>query len=573
MKRTTQKHRYSLGRTNLLIAGLLGLLPAVSPTVHADTLADKSDQFLAQAQISRPLSGRSAVILQMKGDLTPERSAQLKSLGADVYRHLAIIHAVAVNVPARNLSRLASLPFVAHLSADVRVQKNDEFTVGSSGAGVAFQRYNLTGSGVTVAVIDSGIHVNADLLDPATGKSRVLASVNFVPLSLGIDDLCGHGTHVAGIIAGNGTNSSGSSYFHTFYGIARKANLVSVRVLDATGGSSVSTVVAAVQWVVANRSKYNIRVINLSLGHSVGESYTTDPLCQALEQAWKSGIVVACAAGNNGRKSALLQTYGTDNEGYGTAYGSITSPGNDPYVITVGATKSLDGNRAHDAIATYSGRGPTRLDLLLKPDIVAPGNKVISLRCPISILDVTDGLTNQVPLSAYRYNPPLLSTPNYFTLSGTSMATPVVAGAAALLLQANPNLTPDTIKARLMLSADKWAFPNEKTDACTFGAGYLDISAALNCTVVAGQYALSPSLYRDNQGNVAINTSGIWGANALWGTGISNLNAMWGTNALWGTNTLSSSNALWGTSIWGDNALWGTSSFSLDLSLIVIGGE
>src|SRR5262249_22460536 len=150
------------------------------------------------------------------------------------------------------------------------------------------------------------------------------------------DDWLGHGSHVAGIIAGNGSQSSASgtrSYTtHHFYGIARNANLVSLRVLDELGNGNVSDVVAAIQWAVNNRVQYNIRVMNLSLGHAPGESYMTDPLCQACEAAWKRGIVVVCAAGNDGRKNAI-QGLAQDNEGYGTAYGSINSPGNDPYVI------------------------------------------------------------------------------------------------------------------------------------------------------------------------------------------------------------------------------------------------
>src|SRR5207249_10554020 len=123
-----------------------------------------------------------------------------------------------------------------------------------------------------------------------------------------------------------------------------------------------------------------------SLGHPVGESHSTDPLCQAVEAAWKAGIFVVCAAGNDGRLNSTIAA-GADNEGWGTAYGSIQVPGNDPYVITVGATKSIDGIRAHDKIATYSSRGPSRVDIVLKPDIVAPGNHIISTLADGSYLD------------------------------------------------------------------------------------------------------------------------------------------------------------------------------------------
>src|SRR5262249_15352551 len=201
----------------------------------------------------------------------------------------------------------------------------------------------------------------------------------FVPNDSSTDDACGHGTHVAGIVAGNGAASSDTDCFRTFLGIARSTSLVNVRVLDQNGQASVSTVISGIQWAIDNKSAYNIRVMNLSVGHPVGESYQTDPLCQACEAAWGNGIVVIAAAGNDGRLNASV-TECSDNEGFGTKYGSIGSPGNDPYVITVGAMKSVDGSRANDTIATYSSRGPTLGDLTLKPDVVAPGNQVISLR-------------------------------------------------------------------------------------------------------------------------------------------------------------------------------------------------
>ena len=165
---------------------------------------------------------------------------------------------------------------------------------------------------------------------------------------------------------------------------------MNVRVLDNLGSGATSTIIAGLQWVVANKTAYNIRVINLSLGHAVGESYHTDPLCQAVEAAYKAGIVVVCSAGNQGRQQNTVNS-ALNNEGYGANYGSVDAPANDPYVITVGAMKSMDGKRADDRIATYSSRGPSYGDMVLKPDLVAPGNKIISLRSPGSTLDVNYG--------------------------------------------------------------------------------------------------------------------------------------------------------------------------------------
>ncbi len=563
-----------------LCALCVGFGPA--PSAKADAIVNKSDRFLQARQTAGPKTGWSSVIARLDGELNPERERAVRSLGADIYRRLPLIHCVALRVPSRSLARLVALPFVTHLSSDAVTQKSDEFTVGSSYAWVGWLWYGATGSGVNIAVVDSGIRMAPDLGNHVHGRHsappggvRLAGAVSFVNDGNGTDDLCGHGTHVSGLAAGDGFSSTGPDCFRTFYGIAPAAGVVNVRVLDAQGKSDVSTVVAGIQWVVQNRDTYNIRVMNLSLGHPVGESYTTDPLCQAVEQAWKAGIVVVCAAGNTGRLNSS-NTPGMDNEGWGTAYGSIECPGDDPYVITVGAMKSIDGWRGDDRVATYSGRGPSRLDFVLKPDIVAPGNRVISLNANQSFLDTWNGGTNDIPWSCYMHRKPKSDSVKYFRLSGTSMATPVVAGAAALLLDRDPTLTPDTVKARLMVSADKWSYPDGSGDPCTFGAGYLNIPAALSCTVSAAQYALSPTLTVDDQGNVYIDADhALWGSRAIWGTGITDLRAIWGTHAIWGssTNILDASRAVWGTSVWSDRATWGTNASQADLSSIAVGGE
>jgi serine protease AprX len=552
---------------------LAGALPAPdSQAANPHDLRGKADIFLNRQAGMDSQAGWTSVIVQLDGGLTAAHQAQLSRIGADIYRRLDLENAVAVRIPTRSLAKLAALPCVARLSADAPVHKTDEFTVGNSGAGMAFSQYGLTGSGVGVAVVDSGIRSHVDFNDKGSG-TRLAASVNFCSTVTGQSDDCGHGTHVAGIIAGNGASSTGIQYFRTFYGIARSAKLVSVKVLDDQGQGNVSDVIAGINWVIANAKTYNIRVMNLSLGHAVGESYTTDPLCQAVEKAWKAGIVVVCAAGNEGRASDTASSC-WDNEGYGTNYGSIQAPGNDPYVITVGAMKSVDGNRANDRIATYSSRGPSRLDLVLKPDIVAPGNRVISTVANMSYLDQYFGASNDVPLAAYSNQKTTSNTSaKYMVLSGTSMAAPVVAGAAALMLQKYPTLSPDTVKARLMMSADKWGFNGFYGDPCTFGAGYLDIPAALNCTVVATQPALSPLVYQDGIGFSYIDLSSISGSRAIWGTGVNDLKAIWGKSAVFGTNVLCSSFAVWGDSVWSDKAIWGKTTSAVDLSSHAIDGE
>nr|CAA9290318.1 hypothetical protein AVDCRST_MAG63-4302 [uncultured Armatimonadetes bacterium] len=549
---------------------LLALAGSAVSVARADALDDKSDRFLSRKMAARPVSGWSSVILWL-GDgrqLTSKQREQIRSLGGYVYRHLPVVDSVAARVPNRNVSRLAALPFVRRLSADVTVRKTDEFTVASSGADVAFSRYRLTGAGVAVAVVDSGIRESVDLA--RNNKSRVVARVDYVAgIGAAGNDGYGHGTHVAGIIAGNGAGSTGPNYHRTFYGIARKADLVDLRVLDATGQGPVSDVVKAIDWVVANKDVYNIRVMNLSLGHEVGESYTTDPLCRAVEAAWKAGVVVVCAAGNEGRLQPIALPLLLNNDGYGTAYGSILSPANSPYVITVGAMKSTAGGRAGDRIGSYSGRGPSRLDFVLKPDIVAPGDGVISVNAPGSYVDGAVGSTNRVSWTefCYEYGNPADAS-RYFRLSGTSMAAPVVSGAVALMLESDPRLSPDTVKARLMFSADRWAFPDGRADPCTFGAGYLNLPAALAQTAVATRYAVSPVLSRGVTGEVTLVAD--VGPLGLWGTGVDGTHIMWGSKS---SRPSWHDDSLWGSPLWSDNAVWSVINAGVDLSPIVIHGD
>jgi serine protease AprX len=381
----------------------------------------------------------------------------------------------------------------------------------------------------------------------------VVYSQSFVAGDTTTPDKFGHGTHVAGLIGGTGANSgTGNGYLARYAGVAPNVNIINLRVLDQNGSGTDSQVIAAIQQAIALQSTYNIRVINMSLGRPVFESYTLDPVCQAVESAWQAGIVVVVAAGNRGRDNAM-GTHG---------FATIGAPANDPAVITVGATRTMGtATRVDDAIASYSSRGPTLVDHLVKPDLVAPGNRLVSLRVAGSTLDRN--------YSSFEVAP-LVGTPKYFRLSGTSMATPLVSGAVALMLQQNPSLTPDQVKARLMKTA--WKGFNQYTqssdeygntyhnqyDIFTYGAGYLDIDAALNNTDLATGVALSPTaVYDPISGTVSIvnTTSVVWGgASVVWGA----TSVVWGNSVVWGANTFTSNSVVWGST----SVVWGASSVS-----------
>jgi serine protease AprX len=306
---------------------------------------------------------------------------------------------------------------------------------------------NLTGNGVTVAVVDSGINtLHPDFrVSSIDTNSRIIANTKFGK-DFTTEDLYGHGTHVAGIIGGNGSSSSGM-----YRGVAPGVNLMNIKVSDAQGATYESDIVNGLQWIYQNKNAYNIRVVNLSMNSIVAQTYRTSPLDAAIEILWFNGIVVVVSAGNNG-------TLG----GPSTLY----PPANDPFAITVGATEDKGtADLGDDNLAFFSAYGVTE-DGFTKPDLLAPGRNIVA---PLG------GLIN----IAFQLHPLNRVNNYYFRMSGTSMSAPMVSGAAALLLQDEPNLTPDQVKYRLMATANKnWSGYN----ALNAGSGYLDIYAAVNGT-------------------------------------------------------------------------------------------
>ena len=268
---------------------------------------------------------------------------------------------------------LAANPLVQRIALDRLMLGFTERTSATVGADVVRQQLGYDGAGIGVAVIDSGVTAWHDDLADASAPTtqRVDRFVDFVGGQTQPYDDYGHGTHVAGIIAGNGADSNGART-----GIAPKARLVVLKVLDDDGRGRISDVIAAIDYAVAHKSEFNIRVLNMSIGAGVYESYNTDLLTLAAKRAVEEGIVVVAAAGNHGR----------NDEGV-IQHGAISAPGNAPWVITVGASSHMGTtSRADDTIAAFSSRGPTAYDHAAKPDLVAPGVGIYSLSSPGSTL-------------------------------------------------------------------------------------------------------------------------------------------------------------------------------------------
>jgi serine protease AprX len=300
----------------------------------------------------------------------------------------------------------------------------------------------IQGKSIGVAVVDSGVNPNGDLYTNM-GVNRQVADVRFnTDYNQSTSDGYGHGTHVASIVGGDGSESGGK-----YIGVAPLVDIINVKVSNDDGSAMLNDVVAGLQWVLENKDAYNIRVVNLSINSSVAESYHTSPLDAAVEILWFNQIVVVASAGNYGD-------------------GAIYPPANDPFVITVGATDDKGTNSiSDDVMASFSAYGQTS-DGVKKPDLVAPGK------------NITARLVNQNMGLAYEH-PANKVGDQYFRMSGTSMAAPMVSAAAALLLQDEPGLTPDQVKYRLMATANKsWAGYN----ATKSGAGYLDVNAAVGGT-------------------------------------------------------------------------------------------
>src|SRR3954447_8562179 len=412
---------------------------------HAAAALVLAAALLAGAAAAHAADRLARVAVVARAPASPAAERAVRRHGGAVGRRLPLAGAFAARVPVRALAAVRRSPGVAGVWNDGRVtmRSGTDCLPGDSlcfdalppeaawreAIGLPQVPNKYQGDGVTVASIDTGVTPSAEL------GARLLARVDLSGEGDGIDRF-GHGTHMAGLIASDGTTSAGA-----FEGAAPETNLVSVKVAGWDGATDVSTVIAGLQWVVSNRARFGIRVVNLSWGTDATSGYGVDPLDRAVERAWQAGLVVVVSAGNAG-----------------PAPGTVTKPADDPYVITVGAADTNGtATRLDDRVAPFSSAGPTE-DGIAQPDLLAPGVSIVSDRAAGSTVD------------AFRPVARLGAT--MFKGSGTSQAAAVVAGGAARTLDVDPTLTNDEVKGVLAATADP------RLGGAGGGAGVVDAAAA-----------------------------------------------------------------------------------------------
>jgi serine protease AprX len=535
-----------LGRTLVALVALTLAASFVRSIPPSPDLSFKADPALLAEATAHPGSMLS-VIVREAAPASSDAERLVRSLDGDVTRELTIVGGFAADVPAGSLTHLVRSTSIARIWGDARIDMAGDKTAkyDTSAPNTVWRQVikvpgateKYSGAGVGVALLDTGVVPVPDL------ANHVAYRVDLTPEADGYDRY-GHGTHLAGIIAGDGTSSGGTNR-----GIAPGANLVSVKVAGWNGATDVSVVIAGLQWIVSHRAEFNIRVANLSFGTNSKQPYTLDPLDYAVEQTWFSGILVVVSAGNQG-----------------SAPGTVTKPADDPYVLTVGAAdlkNTLDAK--DDTVADFSSLGPTQ-DGVIKPDILAPGITIVSARDVGSTID--------------QLHPSADLDRNYIKGTGTSQAAAVVSGVAALMFQAYPGMTPDVAKATLMGTTV------EKNLALSPGGGtglvnaeeavkaaaswkFLKLPANQGLVPSTGLGSLEASrgslhVYADVDGDGVpelvtgeVDVLGRpWGANS-WGANSWGANS-WGANS-WGANSWGANS--WGANSWGANS-WGSDSWS-----------
>ena len=437
-------------------AALVAAVVGVAPAPAGDRTARSSTGVApGAAPGAAPSAGVAKVIVLAAGHGGPAK-ARVAALGGRVTRDLPLVGGFAATLPASAAPALRTDPAVRSVTPDgaVRVDaapapkapppppEPTAVYTRSLGADLAWQA-GAKGEGVTVAVLDTGVSPHADLAGRLVDVRNDLTGEVTPCMNLSgeatCDDDYGHGTFVAGVAAGDGTSGGSADYA----GVAPKAKVLAIKVAGRSGATDVSNVLAAIQWVVSFKSTYGIRVLNLSMSTDSVQSYRIDPFNYAVERAWDAGIVVVVSASNRGPAST-----------------TISKPGDDPLVVTVGATDDRGTyGIGNDEIPDFTSRGPTPSDGIAKPDVVAPGAHIRSLRVDGSKIATDSG----APAGPYIRG------------SGTSFSAAAVSGVAALMLGRNPTLTPNQVKYALVQTARDLA---GSSDPMAVGAGEVDAAAA-----------------------------------------------------------------------------------------------
>jgi subtilisin family serine protease len=547
-RRRGQRERISWGRgsRSFLVAVLASLLTVSG---LAATSAPPGAASRAVRVIVRTTPG---------GGATARRS--LEAVGGTPRLRLGIVHGFSATLPARNLATFERSPGVAGVTVDGALAPESMNTYDASTDGNSmysltrritgaseFWSHGYTGKGVDVALIDTGVAPVNGLTAPGKVINGPDLSFESQNPSFRYLDTNGHGTFMASLIAGKDDNvgSVTATPPDQFLGMAPDARIVSVKVADAYGSTDVSQVIAGIDWVVQHRNDHgmNIRVLNLSYGTDGVQNYQLDPLAYAAEVAWRKGIVVVVSAGNSG--------YGSD---------TLNDPALDPYVIAVGAADT-NGTAAKndDSVPTWSSSG----DGMRNPDFVAPGKSIVGLRDPGSEID------HDYPSAAVAGR--------FFRGSGTSQAAAIVSGAAALMVQRTPSITPDQVKGTFVRSTQNIA----SYKAIAQGAGEMNLKTA---------YGIGPQSYTQtyptsrgagllelSRGTAHLSANGVsltgeqdifgapWSSPAqaglengqgAWSGGTFN-GTLWAGNA-WTTNGSWTKNE-WATSVWQRNSWSGLS--------------
>jgi serine protease AprX len=581
-----------VGRVLTAVVLSLAGLPNISTTVGGAEPKHKHaklDRVLTRAAASGDRAPRRVIVRTRPGRESAVAERLLKH-GDRIEQQHRRFDALTTTIHGEDLSALDADPDVRSVSIDAVVTGGDFGTDGDASAGgesllvssLGLDNTEFSGEKIGIAVIDSGLELTEDLSGGRGDK--------FVDFTAGgkrghaYDDY-GHGTHVATLIGGNGKKSEHDvdeitdgklhrTKLSSYRGVAPKARIISLKVLDANGAGYTSSVLQAIEYAIENRDKLKIDVINLSLGHPIYESPETDPLVRAVEEAVRAGIVVVAAAGN----------FGMNQETGIVGYAGTTSPGNAPSAITVGAVDLHDtADRSDDTVAPYSSRGPAWYSGLAKPDLVAPGHRLVAV-------GAQEGTLYQHHPERQVFGRPGDKTARYLRLSGTSMAAAVTSGVVALMLDASRDLyeaqlTPNAVKAILEYTA----IPLTGVNPLTQGTGSLNGGGAVllaqkvdpgrpigqwwltggvqPVTVIAGQsLGWSRSVIWNNRlvsGDVvfvnraAWSQSSEWGDTVVWGTGDGGDTVVWGTagdTVVWGTTDL-----VWGDpSVWSHTVVWGT---------------